>query len=118
MPRKVRDATKRAVAQAVIGGETYEHVAKRMKVSKSSIDRWIKQYQAGELGPVSDGAATDKPKTPEHLFNDRVRKAIVLLRQANEEVERMKQTGTLKEADTAHLYAGLALRMLQGDNGK
>ncbi len=119
--KPVSDATKIAAVEALLSGEHYAAVGKRFKIkSHSRLYEWRKAYSQGKLGAgaKSNGAAPAKPKTPEALFDDRVRQAVILLRHAEEEVERLKRQGKIKEADSAHLYAGLALRILQGDNGR
>lgn len=129
--RRFSDAQKIAVVEA-LQTSTPSEVIERFKLSWSMLKRWRREYKAGKLGADQDASEAvhvkgapklsnllrAPKKTPERMFDERVRKAIVLLRQAEEEIERMKHAGTLKEADTAHLYAGLALRLLQGDNGK
>lgn len=119
--RKFSDATKIAAVELLAGGQGYAAVCKRFKIkSVSQLYKWRKQY-ASKLKPRAhskmNGATRGKGMTPEALFDDRVRQAVILLRHAEDEVERLKRQGKIKEADSAHLYAGLALRILQGDNG-
>lgn len=108
--------TKIAAVAALVSGVNYKEVMKRFGVrSNALLYVWRKKY-ANRL-PAKEKAAAPAERTPERVFDDRVREAIALLRRADKEVERMKREGKLKEADAAHLYAQLALRMLQGDNG-
>jgi transposase-like protein len=118
--RKNRTAAEKiAAVEALASGVTYKDVQKQFKAVPSQLYAWRKQYAAGELqAKGTKGAAAAKAKTPEALFDDRARQAIILLRHAEDEVERMKQQKKLKEPDAAHLYAQLALRILQGDNGR
>lgn len=116
--KTISDSTKIAAVQALESGEKYSEVCKRFKIKgHGGLYLWRKQYAAGKLLPEqkakANGAAPAKEKT-----RDYVREAVSLLRQAQDEVERLKQQGTIKEADTAHLYAGLALRILEGDSGR
>lgn len=116
MAKRYSEETKIAAVAALESGVNYRDVLKRFKLSASQnalLYGWRKKY-AKAAKPNGSAA----PKTPERVFDDRVRQAILLLRQAEQEVERLKRGGKIKEADTAHLYAGLALRMLQGDNGR
>lgn len=113
-------ATKLAAVQARIGGEPIKEVTSRYRINNALLYNWIAAYKDGKLG---DPPAASEPKKAansslQDVYNERVRRAIVLLRQAEDEVERLKKQGKLKEADTAHLHAQLALRILQGDNGR
>lgn len=113
MAKQYSEKTKIAAVAALESGVHYKEVMKRFNIrSTAQIYSWRNKYAGG--AKVNDAA----PKTPERVFDDRVRQAILLLRQAEQEVDRLKRSGKIKEADTAHLYAGLALRMLQGDNGR
>lgn len=118
--------TKVAAIEELKAGATYAALSTKYNVATSALCNWRNKYNAGEYGKKANGNGHAAPKlkehvppgmTPERVFDDRAREAIALLRRADKEVERMKRTGTLKEADAAHLYAGLALRILQGDNG-
>lgn len=127
--------TKLAAVQDLTAGKmkTREVLQKHGINSAAALHRWREQHEAGEL-KASPGAANGKAAaklnghdagadastgmTPEAMFQSRVHEAIVLLRQGEREVERLKQQRKIKEPDTAHLYAQLALRKLQGDNGR
>jgi transposase-like protein len=107
--------------EALNAGERVNDVLKRFKCSSPTLYDWRKKYAAGEYGKPNGVAAetpAPKPKKPGAMFDDRVRRAIVLLREVEAEVDRMKREGKLREADSAHLHAILALRILQGDNGR
>lgn len=121
MATRFSDRKKIAAVEAINAGGNYRDVCKRYKCTDVSLRTWRKQYAEGKFGNASDATAETpvaKGKTPEALFDDRVRQAVILLRHAEAEVERMKQQKKLKEPDAAHLYAQLALRLLQGDNGR
>ncbi len=121
--RKIRNATKRKAVEELKGGERPGVVAERFKITHGMLRRWLHEYDAGKFGAVNGAtakpakvAATPASKTPERVFDDRVREAIQWLRKAEKEIERMKAAGTLKELDKAHHFACIALRELQGDN--
>lgn len=120
MPKHVySETTRKAAVEALERGDNYRDVMKRFKIRSSSnglLYSWRKKYAAGAT-PAKLGRPPKQP-APVSDEADRVRKAIVLLRQAEDDVDRRKREGKLREADNAHLYAGLALRLLQGDNGK
>lgn len=118
-------ATKIAAVEEVKNGAKHADVAAKYNIVDSLLRTWRTKHAAGEYAKKqSNGHAPVKARehvpasmTPERVFDDRVREAIALLRRADKEVERLKNKGTIKEPDSAHLYAGLALRILQGDNG-
>lgn len=129
MPRGVykRGRYKQSVMLAAVrelqGGTSPEEIAERLGCSSRLLYKW--RVKLGKLSKQpapkeakANGAHAPAGLTPEKLFNTRVHEAIVLLRQAQSEVDRLKAAGKIKEPDTAHLYAQLALRTLQGDNGK
>lgn len=117
--KNYRTATKVAAAEALQSGQRYSEVAKRYGVSAQTLYTWSKQHKAGLLSDSKVKISPpDAPSTPERVFDERVRQAIGLLRRAEDEVERLKKERKIKEADNAHLYAMLALRLLQGDNGR
>lgn len=116
--------TKIAAVEMLNSGAKHREVLAKYGIVSSLLHAWRKQYMAGKFGKPK-GQATAKVQatrtehlTPEVLFQDRVQRAITLLRQAEKEVERLKLEKKILEADTAHLHAQLALRLLQGDNGR
>lgn len=131
--RKFSVQQKREAVEAFIGGQTRASVCEAHKLAPSLLDYWRKQYDAGELGEKlakskvrgrANGKHHDEPDaiearrlTPEALFTSRVNRAIVLLRQAWQEVRRMEAQRKIKGPDKAHSLAYVALLELQGDNG-
>jgi transposase-like protein len=127
--RIISNATKLKAVQAYKEGERATDVIKRFKINSSMLYRWANEQERGKTHkqpgrPLKAKQLSKSAEMPdEQLSRDedyaaRVRRAIKLLRDAEEDVDRRKREGKLREADNAHLYAGLALRLLQGDNGK
>ena len=114
-------ATKLAAVKAKKSGESWKAVTERYKVVSSVLNGWIKAYDAGELGDTEEDAKepAGKAKQPKlDVSNSAVHRAIVALREAEANVDMRKRTGKLKKADEAHTLAQLALRILEGDDGR
>jgi len=127
---------KRNAVEAVNAGESIRSVSQRLKLAQSVLSRWCRRYHAEGLDGLYRKNAKRKGKakakangqdpapdaiearlTPEALFTSRVNRAIVLLRNAWQEVKRLEGQHKIKGPDKAHSLAYVALLELQGDNG-
>lgn len=125
--KRLPEATKIEAVKAVMSGESVATVTERYSIVPSMLYNWKRKYQNGALGSKPSKAKANghggaievrtAGLTPEAMFDARVRDAIIYLRHAQQEVERLKSERKIKEPDAAHLLAQLALRKLQGDNG-
>jgi transposase-like protein len=122
--RQNSEETRReAVEASMSGNESIEEVAKRFKISRGQLYTWRmkwnrEQPKAKGAKAKANGAHEPVRLTPEALFTSRVNRAIVTLRQAQREVQRLVAERKIKAPDKAHLLALLALLELQGDNAE
>ena len=132
--RSISTAMKVAAVEEVRAGAKVGAVLAKYNIVGSMLANWRHQHASGVLQKKLNGqlkgtlkgngnghAAEHVPlegMTPEKLFNSRVQKAIITLRDAWKQVKEMEAAGKLAEPDTAHLLANLALKYLQGDYGR